>query len=253
MTTSIVVNDGTWHSVRIETDKRVLNVFVDEIKVGYDVEFESAHSFFDQNIKKISIGKNNENRGFRGCLTNLTLNNELLTTSSSFKLRPGSFLNNNGCDVDVLRVSEQSTAVDVGIALVIGFFVTIIVCFGCTFFAFKFRKWLHKKAVIVQKPAGVTSYTNEGADLNNVTSSPMRRRGGVGGNEQMIMTNKPPDLIGIDDESRYKNPDPMAVYSRNNPEHYDLDNASSIAPSDIDVAFHYKAYRSGGRLGGNGG
>ncbi|XP_070552281.1 protocadherin Fat 4-like [Ptychodera flava] len=29
------------------------------------------------------------------------------------------------------------------------------------------------------------------------------------------------------------------------PEHYDLENASSIAPSDIDLTYHYKAYREG--------
>jgi protocadherin Fat 4 len=31
------------------------------------------------------------------------------------------------------------------------------------------------------------------------------------------------------------------------PEHYDLENASSIAPSDIDVVYHYKGYRDGAR------
>lgn len=30
------------------------------------------------------------------------------------------------------------------------------------------------------------------------------------------------------------------------PEHYDLENASSIAPSDIDIVYHYKGYRDGG-------
>lgn len=30
------------------------------------------------------------------------------------------------------------------------------------------------------------------------------------------------------------------------PEHYDLENASSIAPSDIDVVYHYKGYREAG-------
>nr|CAG4643690.1 EOG090X0007 [Lepidurus arcticus] len=29
------------------------------------------------------------------------------------------------------------------------------------------------------------------------------------------------------------------------PEHYDLENASSIAPSDIDIVYHYKSYRDG--------
>lgn len=31
------------------------------------------------------------------------------------------------------------------------------------------------------------------------------------------------------------------------PEHYDLENASSIAPSDIDIVYHYKGYRDGMR------
>ncbi|KXJ79505.1 hypothetical protein RP20_CCG000580 [Aedes albopictus] len=30
------------------------------------------------------------------------------------------------------------------------------------------------------------------------------------------------------------------------PEHYDLENASSIAPSDIDIVYHYKGYREAG-------
>ncbi|XP_041360351.1 cadherin-related tumor suppressor-like [Gigantopelta aegis] len=37
----------------------------------------------------------------------------------------------------------------------------------------------------------------------------------------------------------------MRPIDDNMPEHYDLENASSIAPSDIDVALHYKHYRSG--------
>ncbi|KAH8237858.1 hypothetical protein KR032_003993 [Drosophila birchii] len=32
------------------------------------------------------------------------------------------------------------------------------------------------------------------------------------------------------------------------PEHYDLENASSIAPSDIDIVYHYKGYREAGGL-----
>lgn len=32
------------------------------------------------------------------------------------------------------------------------------------------------------------------------------------------------------------------------PEHYDLENASSIAPSDIDIVYHYKGYREAGNI-----
>ena len=38
-------------------------------------------------------------------------------------------------------------------------------------------------------------------------------------------------------------PDPMSFDAV----HYDLENASSIAPSDIDIVYHYKGYRRGGR------
>merc|ERR1719189_3172891 len=39
----------------------------------------------------------------------------------------------------------------------------------------------------------------------------------------------------------------MVMQEPDGPEHYDLENASSIAPSDIDVIYHYKGYREGGR------
>ena len=38
----------------------------------------------------------------------------------------------------------------------------------------------------------------------------------------------------------------MVMQEPDGPEHYDLENASSIAPSDIDVIYHYKGYREGG-------
>ena len=41
----------------------------------------------------------------------------------------------------------------------------------------------------------------------------------------------------------------MVMQEPDQPEHYDLENASSIAPSDIDIIYHYKDYRDGGRHG----
>ena len=41
-------------------------------------------------------------------------------------------------------------------------------------------------------------------------------------------------------------PDPPSMYSHEPAEHYDIENASSIAPSDIDIVYHYKGYRDGG-------
>lgn len=39
---------------------------------------------------------------------------------------------------------------------------------------------------------------------------------------------------------------PSGVDLNEYPEHYDLENASSIAPSDIDIVYHYKGYREAG-------
>lgn len=39
---------------------------------------------------------------------------------------------------------------------------------------------------------------------------------------------------------------PSGVDLSEYPEHYDLENASSIAPSDIDIVYHYKGYREAG-------
>ena len=43
------------------------------------------------------------------------------------------------------------------------------------------------------------------------------------------------------------NLDPGGMYA--DVEHYDIDNASSIAPSDIDIVYHYKGYRADGSGG----
>lgn len=43
----------------------------------------------------------------------------------------------------------------------------------------------------------------------------------------------------------HDHPPPMDANSEL-PEHYDLENASSIAPSDIDIVYHYKGYREAG-------
>nr|CAD7263879.1 unnamed protein product [Timema shepardi] len=44
------------------------------------------------------------------------------------------------------------------------------------------------------------------------------------------------------------NPPPPGTNDLDIPEHYDLENASSIAPSDIDIVFHYKGYREGANV-----
>ena len=91
-------------------------------RVGYEVEFSAAHDFLD--LSDLYIGGG----AFRGCVANLTLNNELqsLTTaasSSSHQLlayvpsSSGEGAPLAGCDVDVLSVSaDPRTSVDIGVS-----------------------------------------------------------------------------------------------------------------------------------------
>ena len=63
--------DGSWHTITIEVHENVLQIFLDESKEGFDVEFSAVHNFMDSALDKVIIG----GQGFRGCVTNFTLNN----------------------------------------------------------------------------------------------------------------------------------------------------------------------------------
>ena len=73
LNTNINVADGSWHTITIEVHENVLQIFLDESKEGFDVEFSAVHNFMDPALDKVIIG----GQGFRGCVTNFTLNNEL--------------------------------------------------------------------------------------------------------------------------------------------------------------------------------
>ncbi|XP_040574168.2 LOW QUALITY PROTEIN: cadherin-related tumor suppressor-like [Lepeophtheirus salmonis] len=268
MTSGHQVNDGLWHSLKLDSNDKVLNLFLDNAKVGYDIEFASAHKFLDRNIEKISLGFKDSDKGFRGCMTNFTINQELQTpfpTSAQEKLlfkvqSPLSKTLSNGCDLNVLESTRESQAIDIGVALVIAFFCDIIYLFRLLLFGIPHQKMVEKNSIIGNKPR---SQVSAGAEFNSGENHqqlpPSTVRGsGVGGNDHEVASDvmmlksvgNKPDIIEADDiilhprSTHIHDPNPSSFYDRI-PEHYDLDNASSIAPSDIDVAYHYKAYRSG--------
>jgi len=54
------------------------------------------------------------------------------------------------------------------------------------------------------------------------------------------------EVMGKRDEHHPPMPMPPSSMDPDMPEHYDLENASSIAPSDIDIVYHYKGFREAG-------
>ncbi len=159
----------------------------------------------------------------------------------------------NGCDVDVLRVVASKSAVDVGVTVVIVFFVVLLCTIAASFTYFKLRRKMEKKATLeaaaMQKESAGSS--SQGGHVNR---SLELESGSFRLNNQQPTPKPRPDIIeaesgigrrgvGVGAPLPRLSPDPMSFEA----EHYDLENASSIAPSDIDIVYHYKGYRRGGR------
>ena len=194
--------------------------------------------------------------GFRGCIANFTLNDELQSPRGhrgqllEADLPAGVHL--NGCDVDVLRVVASKSAVDVGVTVVIVFFVLLLCTIAASFTFFKLRRKMAKKSAAesLQKDLSQSNVVSGG----HVNRSLELESGNFQLNNQQPTPKPRPDIIeaetglgrrgvGVGAPLPQLSPDPMSFEA----EHYDLENASSIAPSDIDIVYHYKGYRRGGR------
>lgn len=236
--TEVAVNDGSWHTATIEVKGNVLQFILDDVPVGFEVEFSAVHNFMETDLRSVTIGGPN----FRGCVTNFTLNNELQSLHGGKKqLLEATSVPNivNGCDVEILRVAQPQTALDVGVTVAIAFFVTLLFIMAISYIVFKTRgRFLKSKSDSKNMmPAGVANQSfdlqDEQHQLNNsrvplTTSHPTSK----------------PDIIEAE-SSRPSLPRFNNEAFDATAEHYDIENASSIAPSDIDVVYHYKGYREG--------
>jgi protocadherin Fat 4 len=258
LSTDVNVADGSWHTLRLEATGNVLRLLLDESRVGYEVEFSAVHNFLDPNMDKYIIGNAND-KGYRGCVTNFTLNNELQSVRPTKK---GSQLleadvpagvHMDGCDVEILRVAQPKTAVDVGVTVVIIFFVVVLCTIAASFTFFKLRRKVLKGQLEAMKTnsevGGGQGIVNRSLDLRdeqqlNNSRIPQHQQHHQHQHQQQQLqqqqtSSKKPDIIEADQSRPFSNFEAM--------EHYDIENASSIAPSDIDIVYHYKGYREGHR------
>ena len=319
MTTDINISDGAWHAVKLQVlttsdlhRNKVLQVYLDGSRVGYEVEFSAAHNFLDPSIEKLIIGDaKHSSQGFRGCIANFTLNNHLQTIQQSLssnrylqllEANTPAGLQINGCDVEILSSLTGLNGhgpVDVGVTVVIVFFVVILLLLAGSFTYYKLRSRYKTKGkertshnasqdTSINKDLGISNrglditdernmqqqLNNSRVPLNPPTTSPHHFH-----KKQPHHQQQQPDLIGLRSgvpgggvfssspppqhpqlpssgasnfplshghQHSNLDPDPPSMYSHEPAEHYDIDNASSIAPSDIDIVYHYKGYRDGG-------
>ena len=280
---------------------------LDGQRVGYEIELSAAHDFLGSGVDKFVVGSAlGEARGFRGCVANFTLNEELQTleegySSSGLPLLRADIpagVHVDGCDLQILQSVAPKDAVDIGVTVIIVFFVLLICAIALSFTFFKLRKRYHKKKEAEAAEAASTTkggvydggYSNRGLDLhetslsnrqlhqlnNAVTTTPSGassarykpkirpttmnlvdiNSGGIGVKPDLLDTRRRMNSVS---PMHHQHPSPLhhlhgqspsadlggggsdLVDHYNEPvEHYDLENASSIAPSDIDVIYHYK-------------
>ncbi|XP_066141158.1 cadherin-related tumor suppressor isoform X1 [Euwallacea fornicatus] len=313
----VTVSDGTWHNLTLHIRLRTLEVLLDGVRLGEELDSAGVHDFLDPYLTYLSIGGVQKGlyyvnktfpEFFEGCLANFSVNREIQPFNGS-----GSIFNEViargkvqlGCN-GLLNVGSAAIQdpLSIGITLVIVFFVVLLVAILVSFVVFRLRKQYKEKGGSSNGPNSIHSKQNGGSSLgavglNAVNDSALARSlhgiensmsyhtdgdviRGIGGHslvgpELLPIKLKDRDLLPGSDHPRPQRPDiierevvsksppmredhhpplpPSSNHTHDHvsndlgsemPEHYDLENASSIAPSDIDIVYHYKGFREGG-------
>lgn len=236
-----------------------------------------AHIFYDYNDFFITFLI-----GFSGCLANLTINKELQPFNGTGSIFPEVFHVGNisfDCDLSGLAAVgvDVTDPLSLGITLVIVFFVILLMAITISFVVFKIRKQTKgdkdsdsgkdhfQSGLHSESPAlntiPVSSFMSETGDVIRHHMMPPELISKRYKDQDMVMsdTHRPhrPDIIEREVVGKSPPPqrDELSQHMKNlhqhdsvtgdhdMPEHYDLENASSIAPSDIDIVYHYKSKR----------
>jgi protocadherin Fat 4 len=312
------VTDGRWHNLTLHSHSRGLEILLDGIRLGDELDSAGVHDFLDPYLTYLSVGgaqrtfyyaRDSTPQPFEGCISNFTVNNEIQPfngTGSIFHevIFKGRVIKDCIGPVGV-GTAATPDPLSIGITLVIVFFVVLLVAILVSFVVFRLRKQHKEKGGAPGSPSGLHTKQNGSTammstnGLNTVNDNVLVRGlhsgdnsmgyhsengdviRGIGGHplvgpellskkykeRDIIQGELPrpqrPDIIEREVVSkslpmREEHHPPLPPTSNHNhdhgpndlnseiPEHYDLENASSIAPSDIDIVYHYKGYREAG-------
>ncbi|XP_069129376.1 protocadherin Fat 4-like [Argopecten irradians] len=165
--------------------------------------------------------------------------------------------------------AESDSGIGIGVIVVIAFFGVLIIVIIAVFIFCRFkRKKMHKSKSGEVKMNG-NAHVNKNFTNTSATSHQDSGYGDHPTEEEFISSHidqgltgrrnqfNKPDIISTDRQHRRQLPlefedgtviidngDAINMHINDDiPEHYDIDNASSIAPSDIDVVAHYRDFR----------
>ncbi|XP_075544524.1 cadherin-related tumor suppressor fat [Dermacentor variabilis] len=234
-----------------------------------------------------SVTHENSPGSFQGCIQQIAVNGELQSLNAShnyFQLVVRGTVGRS-CNQEALGLDVAADPLGVGIILVIAFFVVLILVILVSLLVFRRCKLKRPKAATsnTQAKSNGCSVINQLTDATRASahqepnytepampSAPEEHPRSTPSAPELVPPKKTREREGSADLQQVRAPQrpdiierevlhassPLAgprcpeqpAYSSAEPEHYDLENASSIAPSDIDVVYHYRVFRDGSQL-----
>ncbi|XP_014251864.1 cadherin-related tumor suppressor [Cimex lectularius] len=301
----LMLTDGQWHNITLESQYQGLRLIVDGHKVGDELDAASVHDFLDPYLTEFSVGGARKDaiqghefypHSFIGCLANFTINDEIQPLNGSGSIFSEVIIHGKveaGCSGPLgIGAAVTTDPLSIGISLILVFFVILFIAILASFVVFRLRRQAKEKSGVMKSNGGgslrgtgggvgglpcdrsgsmqegaVTSFITENGDVirgvghhlvgPELISKKYKDQDAISDHQQRTQR---PDII--EREVVSKSPPPRddhhpplplshhshdAVMDSDMPEHYDLENSSSIAPSDIDIVYHYKGYREGSR------
>ncbi|KAL1432894.1 hypothetical protein MTO96_001889 [Rhipicephalus appendiculatus] len=272
------ISDGNWHDItlsrKLESSGAVMLAVED---VEHQIPADGGlHDFLDPFLSSFTIGGHwdlnsvtheNSPGSFQGCIQQIAVNGEL------------------HCNQEALGLDVAADPLGVGIILVIAFFVVLILVILVSLLVFRRCKLKRPKAATssTQAKSNGCSVINQLTDATRapphqepnytepaMPSAPEEHPRSTPSAPELVLPKRTREREGSADLQQVRAPQrpdiierealhassPLAgprcpeqpAYSSAEPEHYDLENASSIAPSDIDVVYHYRVFRDGSQL-----
>ncbi|KAH7968787.1 hypothetical protein HPB52_011289 [Rhipicephalus sanguineus] len=234
-----------------------------------------------------SVTHENPPGSFQGCIQQIAVNGELQSLNAShnyFQLVVRGTVGRS-CNQEALGLDVAADPLGVGIILVIAFFVVLILVILVSLLVFRRCKLKRPKAATssTQAKSNGCSVINQLTDATRapphqepnytepaMPSAPEEHPRSTPSAPELVLPKRTREREGSADLQQVRAPQrpdiierealhassPLAgprcpeqpAYSSAEPEHYDLENASSIAPSDIDVVYHYRVFRDGSQL-----
>ncbi|XP_054721266.1 cadherin-related tumor suppressor-like, partial [Uloborus diversus] len=246
---------------------------------------QKLHDFLDPYIASIMIGGQwellageGQLHDIAGCVKRIAINNEIQQENSSSYFKLYQHGNAHTCQSEAIGIDNAATdPLSIGVILVIVFFVILLVVILISFLLFRRRKLKRDKCTSHSvKENGNVFLTNStdphrthdcsvyaetaGNDVVRTLPEDLGVLPAKKKDRELTECPSRPDIIEreIHKIDKMEDPPPHVPHNEDKcdnymiggdkpdpPELYDFENASSIAPSDIDVIMHYKEFRDG--------